>query len=199
MSANHEEISLLLNQVRAGDDAARNRLVTLVYPELRRLARLLMSHERQGHTFGTTGSALVHELYEARLGPETARRELAQAKDDKDVIRILGRDMRQILIDHARAHLAAKRPPKARQDTLDKAQFVDGSELFSDLYSLELQAAMDELRKVAPDSEYAVELKFSSGLTYPEGAAAMGTTAPRFRALVAHGTAWLRDYLSKKA
>jgi RNA polymerase sigma factor (TIGR02999 family) len=199
MSADHEDIAALLDRVRAGDDAARNRLVTLVYPELKRLARILMSRERQGHTFGTTGSALVHELYEARLGPETTMRELAKAKDDKDVIRILGRDMRQILIDHARAGQAIKRPPKGKQDPLENAQTVDGSEVFSNLYSVEVQQAMDALREVSAESEYAVELKWAAGFTYEEGAAAMGLTVAKFRSLVAYGTAWLRDYFSKKS
>jgi hypothetical protein len=70
--------------------------------------------------------------------------------------------------------------------------------VFRDMYSVEMRSALDELDKISPERAYALELKFSFGLTNDEGAAAMGLTVHQFRAQVAFATAWLRDYFTNK-
>src|SRR6202023_3870331 len=96
------EVTVLLQQMRAGDSQAADRLIPLVVDELRRLARLQLRNERPGHTLQPT--ALVNEAYLRLVGD--------QARDWQNRAHFIGVSvsvMRRILIDHARRKNALKR------------------------------------------------------------------------------------------
>src|SRR5262249_24499601 len=95
------EVTRLLAELRAGEAGANERLISLVYGELHRLASICMLREKPGHTLQTT--AVVHEAYLRLLGAE------ACWQDREHFFGVAARIMRQILVDHARRRLATKR------------------------------------------------------------------------------------------
>src|SRR5229473_4542325 len=99
----------------AGDAAGPEKLMPLVYEELRQLARRYLACERSDHTLQAT--ALVHEAY-LRLADETR----LSWKDRAHFYGIAARLMRRILVDHARAHKAAKRGGLDQKLALDEAR-----------------------------------------------------------------------------
>lgn len=187
----------LLTGVRAGDAAARDRLITLLYPELKRLARIRMSHERADHTFGQTGSALVSQLWLRLCSKDGDAGELARIKEPQELLRIAVRDMRQILIDHARGKRAAKRPQPGDRVEIEDAREAGTRDRSLSADSLEVHEAIGRLREILPDPAYALELKYFWGFTNDEGADAMKVSVARFRALAKHGEAWVKDWLSR--
>src|SRR6476646_6140516 len=102
----------LLTEWRAGNDAALDRLIPLVYDELRELARRYLRRERREHTLQPT--ALVHEAY-LRLVDQ----QQAGWRNRAHFVAIAAQMMRRILVDHARAHDAAKRGSGAEKLSID--------------------------------------------------------------------------------
>src|SRR5262245_8897604 len=96
------EVTRLLHRARAGDRAALDELLPLVYGELRRMARSFMRRQHPGHTLQPT--ALVNEAFIKLF--QDAQPQLA---DRAHFLALMSRVMRQVLVDHARAHGAAKR------------------------------------------------------------------------------------------
>ena len=96
-------LTTLIGELRHGNDAAREELVTLVYPELRRIAARYMRQERPGHTLRTTG--LVNEMYVRLFGTASM-----DWQSRAHFFAAVAREMRHILVDHARARDAKKRP-----------------------------------------------------------------------------------------
>lgn len=152
------DVTRLLRDWKQGDDAALEQLTPLVYQELHRLADSYLRRERPGHTLQPT--ALVHEAYMRLIGqshPEWQSR--------GHFYGVAARLMRQILVDHARSHRAAKRGGGDRKLSLEDVT------LFSAERSAELVAlddALNELAKVDPRKSKAVELRFFGGLTAEE-------------------------------
>src|SRR5207244_2063621 len=97
------EVTTLLGEMRAGLPGARDRLVGLVYDELRRLARGLLRQEHPGHSLEPT--ALVHEAVVRLLHPDA----LANAQTRGQFFGVAARAMRRVLVDHARRRAADKR------------------------------------------------------------------------------------------
>src|SRR5262245_27417798 len=95
-------LTTLLGEMRRGDEHARDELVTIVYPELRRIAAHYLRHERQDHTLHVTG--LVHEVYMRLFGAEPAGWE-----NRAHFFAAVAREMRHLLVDYARARNAQKR------------------------------------------------------------------------------------------
>src|SRR5919202_5445976 len=111
------EVTQLLIAWSDGDKSALDKLMPLVYEELRRLAHHYMSRERAGHTLQTT--AVVHDAY-VRL----VNRERVQWQNRAHFFAIAAQLMRTILVDHAREKATAKRGGGARQIALDEAMVV---------------------------------------------------------------------------
>src|SRR5829696_5403633 len=111
------EVTRLLDDWSGGDREALDRLMPLVYDELRRLAHHHMAHERAGHTLQTT--ALVNEAY-MRLANERGMR----WQNRTHFFAVAAQIMRFILVDYARGHARAKRGGGALQVTLDEALAV---------------------------------------------------------------------------
>ena len=102
-----QEITALLHLWRDGDERALNDLLTVIYPELHRLARGYMRRERHGHTLQTT--ALINEAY-LRL----ARQRRIDWRSRAQFFGIAAQFMRRILVDHARAALREAWGPGSR-------------------------------------------------------------------------------------
>jgi RNA polymerase sigma factor (TIGR02999 family) len=150
-------VTLILDAVRAGDAAARDRLFELVYRELRGMARRQRRAVGGGETLNTT--ALVHETY-LKLAGEARW----STKDRAHFFALAARAMRQILIDQARAHARQKRgkgerPLRLDDGPLDVAAPARADELIA------LDAALDRLAEVDPEMARIVEWRFFAGLS----------------------------------
>jgi RNA polymerase sigma factor (TIGR02999 family) len=145
---------------RAGDPKALDRLLPVVYNDLRRLASRYMQGERCDHTFGAT--ALVHEAY-LRLAGRTHPR----WHDRAHFFAVVAQLMRRILVDHARGHGAAKRGHGLAKLPLDGC-VVPADTRGADL--LALDDALIDLATLDPRKAQIVELRFFGGLTIEETA-----------------------------
>ena len=158
----HEVTGLLLAW-SAGDQAALDRLMPLVYDELRRLARSYMRQERAGHTLQTT--ALIHEAYLRLINADEVRLE-----NRTHFFAVAARLMRQILVDFARARGYQKRGGGALQVSLDDALMI-GQPRNEEL--LALDEALNALANTDERKSRVVELRFFGGLTEAETAEAL--------------------------
>jgi RNA polymerase sigma-70 factor, ECF subfamily len=155
-SESSEDVTaLLLNWQNGDDEDASARLMPLVYEELRRVARAYLQRERADHTLQAT--ALVHEAY-LQLVDDTK----VTWKDRAHFYGVAARLMRQILIQHARAHHAAKRGGLEQQ----KLSLEEAGDLPTDsaVELLALDDALEGLTKIYPRKSKVVELKFFGGM-----------------------------------
>lgn len=180
-------VTRLLQDWQGGREAALDELLPLVYGELRRLAGRYMKDERAGHTLQAT--ALVHEAYARLVDVEISRPERAQ------FFALASRAMRNVLVDHARAKLRAKRGGGAARLTLDEALVVS-PEPSPDL--IDLDAALTQLARQDERKARAIELHFFGGQTYDEIAELMEVSASTVRADVRLAKAWLASRLQGK-
>jgi len=174
---------------RGGDSEALDTLMPLVYDELRRLARHYLRRERADHTLQST--ALVHEAYVRLVG-----RDCPPWQSRAHFFGIAARLMRQILVEHARAHYAAKRGGHSFKLTLEDAAAI------SQPADVDLVALDDALQKLAvqdPRQSRIVELRFFAGLTIEDAAEVLEIS----RATVARewtiARAWLYREIERSA
>jgi RNA polymerase sigma-70 factor (ECF subfamily) len=159
-----QEVTALLKEWAAGDRAALERLMPLVYGELRRLAASQLRAERRNHTLQPT--ALVHEAYLRLVG----QRSVSWA-NRAHFFGIASRIMRRILVDHARRRRRAKRNPGTVY--LDLGTPGTGAADRSPEL-LALDDALTELEKLDPRQAKVVELRFFGGLSVEETAEVTG-------------------------
>lgn len=153
-------ITLLLVAWNQGEREAMDRLMPLVYPELRRIARRYMGYERRGHTLQTT--ALVNEAYLNLIGAGEVR-----WQDRAHFFAISAKLMRQILVHSARSRNYQKRGGRAQKITFDEAMFVTeqpGRELIA------LDDALNALAVADARKSRVVELRYFGGLSVEETA-----------------------------
>ena len=179
-------VTVLLAEWKAGDPAALNALVPLVYDELHRLAAHYLRRERQGHTLQST--ALVNEAY-LRLVDQTPGDIDCRA----NFIGIAAHVMRQVLVDHARAHRAAKRDGGNRVELHTQ----DHPLQIADVDIIALDQAMTNLARIDPDLCRIVELRFFGGLSIEESAAAIGVSMATVKREWAAAQAWLSRELGE--
>lgn len=165
MAPEANAVTKLLRQWSAGDKQALDRLMPIVYDQLRKLASRCLASERPGHTLRAT--ALVNEAY-LRLVSGSP-----DFNDRAHFFAIAARLMRQILVDHARTQNRHKRGAGAQRLTFDESVLVapDQSGL------LEIDDALRRLSAMDPRKSDVVELLYFGGLTYDEAAAALGISA----------------------
>ena len=180
------EVTELLIHWSNGDEQARDRLMPLVYDELRRLAARYLRRERVDHTLQTT--ALAHEAY-LRLVDQ--RR--VQWRDSVHFLALAAQMMRRILTDHARSHRYAKRGGGARKLSLDQAPQLAARQM-PDV--LRVDEALTELGRVDGELAQIVELRFFGGLKNDEIAEALGVSVPTVVRRWRLAKAWLYRYLS---
>ncbi len=152
------DVTHILLDWSKGDAAAPDKLMPLVYEELRRLARNYLGRERNDHTLQAT--ALVHEAY-LRLADETR----LTWKDRAHFYGIAAHLMRRILVDHARAHNAVKRGGLEQKLSLDEARELPMKETVE---LVALDGALENFSQNYPRKGEVVELKFFGGLETKE-------------------------------
>jgi RNA polymerase sigma factor (TIGR02999 family) len=198
MDAQHEITDQLLALRGSDDPTVWNRLIPLVYAELRAIAHRQLRRERDGHTLNTTG--LVHEAY-LRLADQHG----AQWRDRAQFFAVASRVMRRVLIDYARRHLAAKRaevqhwgPLAATADSQQSG--AKSSETFVPAHEraevlLELDEALTRLAALDERLVRVVECRFFGGLTEEETATALGVAARTVRRDWVKAKGWLQRAL----
>ncbi len=187
MTRNSHEVTQLLIAWSNGDKAALNKLMPLIYDELRQLARHYMSRERPGHTLQTT--ALVNEAY-VRL----VNRQGVHWQNRAHFFAIAAQLMRSILVDHARSHAYAKRGGGAHKIALDDAMVVS-QERAAEVVALD--DALKRLAEIDPQQSRTVELRFFGGLTIEETAEVLGLSPATIKREWSTAKAWLYHELSK--
>jgi RNA polymerase sigma factor (TIGR02999 family) len=157
-------VTELLRRWNLGDREAMDRLMPIVYDELRRLAAGYLKGERPDHTLQPT--ALVHEAY-LRL----VRQDRVEWQNRAHFFGIAARMMRRVLVDHARRRQAGKRDGGGFRLTIQVAESLD---VARDPELLELDEALGRLETLDSDQARVVELRFFGGLTVEETATVLG-------------------------
>ena len=181
--------NLLLEWGTPGEQRPVDRLLPLVYDELRRVAHRQLGRERAGHTLSTT--ALVHEAY-LRLVDQTRARWVDRAH----FFSVAAGVMRRILVDYARRFRAAKRGGDAQHVDLDRAEVSldERSEML-----INLDEALGRLAELNPRLSQVVEYRFFGGMTEEETAEALGVTDRTVRRDWIKAKAWLSRELQDPA
>jgi RNA polymerase sigma-70 factor, ECF subfamily len=170
----------LLRAWRDGDRSALDRLVPIVYQELRSLARRYLIREQPGHSLQTT--ALINEAY-IRL-VDYKRMEW---QDRAHFLAVSAQLMRRILVEHARRH-NLKRGGGVQHVSLEEAVVVSASRA-KELISLD--EALQELARLDPRKVQVVELRFFGGLSVEETAEALRVSSVTVRRDWTSAKAWL--------
>ena len=181
------DITQLLADAGDGDRAAWDRLVDLVYPDLKRLAKRSLRGDGQ-LTLNTT--ALVHECYLRLANASGAPRDRGHLMSS--AVRI----MRQVLIDHARERLTLKRGGGAAALQVDDVQVVDDSQ-FEAL--IEIDAALMQLAAIEPRQALVFEHRYFGGLNDDETATALEVSARTVHRDWDASRQWLATYLNQAA
>jgi RNA polymerase sigma factor (TIGR02999 family) len=181
------EVTGLLQSWRQGDAEALDRLVPLVYDELRRVARRHLRREPSGHPLQAT--ALVHEVFLRLVNLDGMT-----LKNRTHFFAVSARLMRQILVDHARRTRADKRGGGAAVISLDEVAPTAAQTSSVDV--LALDEALDALSSFDARQCRVVELRFFAGLNIPETADALGVSTATVEREWAMAKAWLHQRLS---
>jgi RNA polymerase sigma-70 factor, ECF subfamily len=182
------EITSLLKRVTAGDQAAAEELVPLVYDELRRIAGARLRRERPQHTLQTT--ALVHEAYIKLAGQADAK-----WKNRTQFFAVASQVMRRILVDYARTQLRSRRGGRPKRISLDGVVLVspDRTEEL-----LSVHESLLKLEKLDPRQSRVVELRYFGGLSVDEIAEVVGVTPRTVARDLNTAKAWLYGDLSQR-
>jgi len=175
------EVTELLVRWRAGDAQALDALMSVVYPELRRLAQHYLQRERSDHTLQSTG--LVHEAYLRLVGQNAP-----QWENRAHFFGVAARLMRQILVDYARSHKAAKRGGGDCKVALDETIFLPQK---VNLDLVQLDDALKELAKLDERQSRIVELRFFAGLSIGDTSEVLGISRATVEREWASARAWL--------
>ncbi|MFK7742493.1 MAG: ECF-type sigma factor [Planctomycetota bacterium] len=165
------QITQLLGRVRAGDDAAEQELLPLIYADLHARAAALMRSERSDATLQPT--ALVHEAW-LRLQKSPGESDWSSRRH---FLGLAARVMRNVLVDRARRRRATEELDLERDGIAVRAgsaAAVGGGEGLDMVDVLDLHAAMERLRERDPELERIVELRFFAGMTLQEVADTFG-------------------------
>jgi RNA polymerase sigma factor (TIGR02999 family) len=182
------DVSGLLEAWSHGDVDARNRLMAVVYQELRRRAVAHLRRERVGHTLQPT--ALVHEAY-LRL----VRQDLVAWKNRAQFFGIASQMMRRILVDRARARNMNKRSGRWARVTLDEGVAQHQAR---EIEVLDLDRALVELEAFDPRKSRIAELRFFGGLSLEEAGHVAGLSVATVEREWQAARAWLYARLSGK-
>ena len=179
-----ESVTVLLQSWRDGDRSALDRLVPMVYANLRRMAAAYLRREPDGHTLQPT--ALVHEAYIRLVGdcdPDFQNR--------AHFLGIAARVMRQVLVDRARARNAGKRSGGARVPLDEEAGF-EGQR---GPLVMALDDALVDLERQAPEKARLLELRYFGGMTAEDSAELLGISVHQVNRQMRLAQAWLRREL----
>ena len=183
-----DQVSELLVALSNGDQGALDKLMPLVYDELRRIAGRYMSHQPPGHTLQTT--ALIHEAFLKLVGQPEKR-----WQNRAHFLGVAAQAMRHILVDYARSRNRAKRGGGVQLVSLDETAVI------SDESSFELVALDDALRRLAdvdPRKSRVVEMRYFGGLSVDETSEVLKVSPDTVMRDWRLARTWLRRELSKE-
>ena len=183
-----DEVSQLLRAWNNGDQGALDRLMPLVYDELRRMAKRYLGRHQPGGTLQTT--ALIHEAY-VRLAGQRPKR----WHNRSHFFAVGAQAMRHILVDYARSRRSAKRGGGERALSLDEALLVT-DERAAELVALD--EALTELAALHPRQSRVVECRFFGGLTAEETAEVLQVSPDTILRDWRMAKAWLRQAVSRE-
>ena len=186
MAVEADDATTLLRAWGRGDPEARDRLLPLVYDELRRVARGYMHREPAGHTLDAT--ALVNEAY-LRL----AAVERIHLESRAHFLAVAARIMRRLLVDSARARTNEKRGGHLRKVPLDDVGDIPAG---TRLELVSLDVALNELEAVHPRKVRVVELRFFGGLSVEQTADTLGVSTDTVKRDWRFAKMWLLRELS---
>jgi RNA polymerase sigma factor (TIGR02999 family) len=178
------DVTRILSKINAGEGAAANELLPLLYQELRSMAAAQFRSQRSDHTLQPT--VLVHEAFIKLLGQD------ARWQDRRHFFAVAAIAMRQILVNHARDKNAQKRGGGKRATELDDNAV--GTETPLDV--LALHEALEKLESIDPRKHKVVELRFFGGLTVDEIAEVMELSRSTIEAEWRAARAWLAATLT---
>jgi RNA polymerase sigma factor (TIGR02999 family) len=181
------QITRLLDNWHQGDQRARDELIPLVYDELRRMARQRLWHQRPDHTLQS--AALVNEAY-LRLVQQAS----PEWQNRAHFFGVAAQMMRNILVDYARNHLAAKRGGGAQRLSLE-TEFAPTHQREIGLVALD--NALNKRATLDEQQGRLVELRYFGGLSIEETAKVMGISPATVKREWATARAWLRRELKK--
>lgn len=161
------DVTTILHDAARGSPEAADRLLPLIYAELRVVAERCLRRERPDHTLQAT--ELVHEAY-LRLIDQTR----CEWRNRAHFLAVASMAMRRILVDHARSRMSGKRGGGAPKIPLDEALGVGKSDRDTTLLALDL--ALGKLASRHPGIGRLVEMRFFGGLTYEECACVLGAS-----------------------
>jgi RNA polymerase sigma factor (TIGR02999 family) len=182
-------VTKLLVRWREGDREALEELMPLVYEELRRLAHYYLQRERSDHTLQST--ALVHEAYLRLAGGN-----VPEWQNRAHFFGIAAHIMRQILVEYARAHSAAKRGGSACKLTLDEAFALPEPR---DIDIVALDEALTNLAALDAQQSRIVELRFFAGLTIEDTSEVLGISPATVKRDWTSARAWLHREIDRSA
>ena len=180
------EVSVLLGELKLGRKDALERLVPLVYKELRRVAGHYMRGERPGHTLQPT--ALVHEVF-LRLVDQ----DRADWRNRAQFVGVAGQLMRRLLVDHARGRKALKRgiAVTMNEEIFQRAGGTDHTEEI-----LAVDETLARLELLDPQQARVVELRYFGGLSVEETAEAMEISPRTVKRDWAMAKGWMKSQLT---
>lgn len=181
----NDDVTLLLQRWSGGDRQALDRLLPLVYEELRMLAARQLSGERRDHTLQVTG--LVNEAYLRLAGQNRV-----QWEGRRQFLLIAATMMRRVLVDHARRLAAGKRPSSGERLSIDEIDLP--GEADPDL--LALDAALTRLSALDARQAEVVQLRYFAGLDIEETARTLELSVSTVTREWRMARAWLKRELA---
>jgi len=183
-----QEVTELLHALRDGDQGAMDRVMTLVYEEVRKVAAWHLRGERPDHTLQPT--ELVHEAY-----MKLVQRESRNWENRAHFIGVATQAIRRILVDHARAKQSNKRGGGAVRVTLSEGVALNE---MVDIDLLDLDKALTTLGEEEPIEQKIVEMRFFGGLTEDEISQVLGIGKRTVARHWAFAKAWLHRELASR-
>lgn len=182
------DVTRILDAIQAGEPQAAEELLPLVYEELRRLAAAKMAQQPPGQTLQAT--ALVHEAWLKLAGGKAS-----SWQNRQHFFRAAAEAMRQILIDRARRKLRARHGGGVEQVELQEFEIAAPAK---EEVLLDLDAALGELKAIAPERAEIVNLRFFAGLNEPEIADLLGISERSVQRQWSYARAWLFARIAKE-
>jgi len=188
--ATPSEVTMGLREIRKGNRQARNRVIDLVYNDLRQVATRLLERERRDHIL--TPMVVVHETVIRLLGDAA----LVRAPNRRLLLAAAARIMRQVLVDHARQRLADRRG--GRWTKIPLGEFTEDLDT-KDVDVLAIHEALTELSSISERQSQVVTLRYFGGMTTQEIAAVLNVSAVTVERDWRSARRWLRKRLSDQA
>ena len=183
------EVTRILSAIEQGDPLAAERLLPLVYDELRQLAAQKLAQEKPGQTLQAT--ALVHEAYLRLVDTDKEQRWNSRGH----FFAAAAEAMRRILVEQARRRKAVKRGGQATHEPMELSDIAAPA---PDEHLLAVDDALDELVRTDPEAATLVSLRFFGGMTMTEAAEALGMSVRSAHDLWAYARSWLRRRMRRQ-